>query len=602
MLLTKLSIANYKSYFEKVDFEFSRGFNILLGANSSGKTTVLEAIRFFDADGSPHRSVANIVDIDTPWHAPSEITATFSLKLSELQKLLPTSGIIVPISLPAGERIASNLDIEKYWKTNPFDISFIKKGSAVQAQYFPLGKFVVRRGPGTSYPRWDVSIQHNEIRYPEGMNGTVGSDGTQEINSLAVNFHSKIYKFSSERQVRANCTATEPKLLPNASNLAYCINHLRSDDSPTFEDLRRYINKIFPQIYDISSVAKSDNNFYLSVITTPANLRRNDLKVPIDQVGTGIFNAIAILYVVLTSRTQHIILLEEPNSYLHPRALKELLAILAEAGPQHQFFITTHSSDVLRNVPASTVTLLEHNGITTSAKQTREKDLFLFRTGLLDLGIKLTDLHGCDRVLWVEGETEEYIFPKILTKYFPDVAQGIAVLKVHGTGDFESKKYSPRKVAEIYRRLSDATFLAPPMVAITLDMEDRSREEIDSILRDTDGLVHILPKPMIEDFLLSPEAIQAVLESDLDRSVDLMEIKECLERLIQDPANRFRPSSKGKSPMHAAKVLEAVFQALGGSGAYYKKTRHGPMLMDWLLESKPEHLDGLIEWFRNFIR
>lgn len=44
MYLKQLKITNYKSFFETTEFIFELGFNVLLGANSSGKTSVLEAI------------------------------------------------------------------------------------------------------------------------------------------------------------------------------------------------------------------------------------------------------------------------------------------------------------------------------------------------------------------------------------------------------------------------------------------------------------------------------------------------------------------------------------------------------------------------------
>ena len=137
----------------------------------------------------------------------------------------------------------------------------------------------------------------------------------------------------------------------------------------------------------------------------------------------AIRDALAMLYVALTAPAQRFILLEEPNSFLHPRALRELLAILAEIGGKHQFFITTHSSDVLRTIKASTVTLLEYDGQRTTIKQTTGDKLHELQAGLVDLGISLTDLHGCDKVLWVEGETEEAIFPMLLRHFFPEMAQ-----------------------------------------------------------------------------------------------------------------------------------------------------------------------------------
>ena len=66
MYLKQLKITNYKSFFETTEFNFGPGFNVLLGANSSGKTSVLEAISFHDLPPIPHRSYLVAKEIDSP--------------------------------------------------------------------------------------------------------------------------------------------------------------------------------------------------------------------------------------------------------------------------------------------------------------------------------------------------------------------------------------------------------------------------------------------------------------------------------------------------------------------------------------------------------
>ena len=64
MYLKQLKITDYKSFFETTEFNFEPGFNVLLGANSSGKTSVLEAICFHELSNKPHRSILNAPAVD----------------------------------------------------------------------------------------------------------------------------------------------------------------------------------------------------------------------------------------------------------------------------------------------------------------------------------------------------------------------------------------------------------------------------------------------------------------------------------------------------------------------------------------------------------
>ena len=60
MYLQQLNLENYKCFYDKVSLNFEPGFNILLGANSSGKTAVLDACGLSHGTGEIHRSLLNM--------------------------------------------------------------------------------------------------------------------------------------------------------------------------------------------------------------------------------------------------------------------------------------------------------------------------------------------------------------------------------------------------------------------------------------------------------------------------------------------------------------------------------------------------------------
>lgn len=53
----------------------------------------------------------------------------------------------------------------------------------------------------------------------------------------------------------------------------------------------------------------------------------------------------------------HRIVIDEPQSYLHPGAAKKLIEILQEF-PQHQYFIATHSAEIIAAANPSTIVKL----------------------------------------------------------------------------------------------------------------------------------------------------------------------------------------------------------------------------------------------------
>ena len=597
MYLKQLKITNYKSFFETTGFNFEPGFNVLLGANSSGKTSVLEAICYHEFPNTPHRSILNAPAIDTQIGGTSRTELRFASDINELFKqVAPGQDLFIGMGDQTGHYYSQDQALLKQRLTAEL-LHFDVKTDHSHSRFMRL-----------SFDKWPSMWRQHGVSSPfpglqiMGKEGAIGQvsnfgAGSADVDQLWSRLIPKIYRFSSERSVQhVSDHHANSELLPNSQNLAYCINHLQSDNPDLSKELNGLLNRVFPTVHWVGAPGNGNNQFELRVHTNPSHRKRNDLAVPINRVGTGVGNALAMLYVALTAQTQRFILLEEPNSFLHPRALRELLAILAEIGSKHQFFITTHSSDVLRTIKASTVTLLEYDGQQTTIKQTTGDKLHELQAGLVDLGISLTDLHGCDKVLWVEGETEAAVFPLLLRHFFPSVAQGIAVLSLHATGDFESRKFSPKAVAEIYRKLSQDSFLAPPMVAITLDREKKSQSEIDQIEKDCAGVVHFLPKAMLEDYLLDADAIAFLLNR---ADITSIKVAEVLVIAQSTEACLLHPLNKQSKTLHAAKVLEFVFEQL--ATVEYHKTAHGPKIADWLIANKPEAFMEIKEWLGKFL-
>jgi predicted ATPase len=600
MHIKELTINNYKSFLDPVGFKFEKGFNVLLGANSSGKTTVLEALEFHSLQNIPHRSLLNVKDIDSVANGFSEVKISVDIVFEEVKKLFnSTQDFWLPVGTEDGLHfhgqdalvLKEKFENEKLFldlKTNHQTGQQMRLGIVGwPTQWLPIAS-------GNPYFGAKYSFTNSLVEQVSNV-----SQGSYLQQTLWAAMAPRIYRFSAERAVQPTSGHhSNGDLLTKGENLAFCMNHLQTNNPSLFDTLSIFIQRIFPNIHRISA-PPINNVFELRVQTTPSKLNRSDLSVPINKVGTGVGNALAMLYVALTAQTQRFILLEEPNSFLHPRALRELLAILAEIGSKHQFFITTHSSDVLRTIYASTVTLLEHDGRQTTIKQTAGSELHQLRAGLIDLGIRLTDLHGCDEVIWVEGETEEAIFPKLLRHYFPEKAQGIAVLPLHSTGDFESRRIKAKKVAAIYKRLSESTFLAPPMVAITLDREARSAADVQRIKDECGGVVHFLPKTMLEDYLLDADSIAIVLSRATNTLVDTAQVEEALGKSKNEIFCLLEPKKSNATAYHAAKVLKNVFQTLGKRD--YEKAAHGPELVQWLLDNKAGHFDELGDWFKDFL-
>ena len=326
----------------------------------------------------------------------------------------------------------------------------------------------------------------------------------------------------------------------------------------------------------------------------PPEARRDDLAITLDRMGMGIGNVIAILYVVQESRTPQVIAIDEPNSFLHPKALRELLQILSTEAKDHQIILTAHSADVLTAIKPSLITLFEHDGSTTTVKQVDATAISSIKTGLSDLGIRMTDLHGRDQVLWVEGQTEELVIPELLKVFCPEIAAGTAVLRVEHTGTFGKKGVNPTEVASIYKRLTDSSALVPPMVAILLDKEQLNPADCVNLEQASKDTLKFLERRMLENYILFPEPIAAILVL-YGEPVTLKQIKTLLTKHgVTDEESLIK--------IDGAKILSEIFTEVSETRHEFKKTSDVPKLISFLLENNPQELKPLGDFLRTIFK
>ncbi|WP_180131274.1 ATP-dependent endonuclease [Rhodoferax sp. BLA1] len=591
MYIQSVEITNYKSIHERQTLNWEPGFNLLVGANNAGKTTVLDVIDLEFGLSEPHRSERTIPEFGGKNNLLSEFEVTLATNFNELWQLTGASQLYLPVTQMAlqfaGNGAAESIRNFADANTSLRLISSfghglervtvvgndLIQGMASRNSNLPVLAALLQYNP--SQPALDIQIANTA-----GVNSIAGQ--------YAQFFKPRIYRFTAQRRPGAQCAAQgSPALDREAITLPYCINHLQTNDAHGHKMLCGWVNRIFPSVKWVQA-PPNGGNFELRCLPHIPESRRDDLSIPLARMGAGIGNVIAMLYVVLTSREPQVIAIDEPNAFLHPRALRELLAILEAEGKQHQFILTAHSADVLTAVNTKTISFLDFDGIATTVRQVGHKDLHLLRSNLAELGIRMTDLHAKDRVLWVEGQTEELVMPDLLRWACPEIAAGTSVLRVERTGTFSKKGVEPDEVAQLYERLSTSSALVPPMVCILLDGETHSEEHRRKTEAGSKGKLRFLDRRMLENYLLHPQAIVATL-AVLDLSTNIEDVGSSLTRNI---------GSADAAEVDGAKVLKAVFSELSEAKLEFRKTRDVPTLVEWLLENDPEYLAPL----RSFLR
>lgn len=308
-----------------------------------------------------------------------------------------------------------------------------------------------------------------------------------------------------------------------------------------------------------------------------------------------------------------VIAIDEPNSFLYPKAVRSLLQILNVLPIKHQYVITTHSPEVIRSASANTITVASNDhGITRITKLSPRK-LEDIKVGLASIGVRLSDLYGADKILWVEGETEELAFPLIADRIAKIDSIGTAIIKVNATGDFESpKKIRPRMVFETYKNLSSSGAIIPPAIGFIFDRETRNETDIAGLVAESSGSVTFLDRLCFENYILHPQAIAIILTATSKQDVTSNQIMEWVstngadKKYLKEKAadgQEITPwSSEWLSKVHAPKLLSDVFSNIPEQPEEYRKTTHSLKIAEWIIENDPDHLLPLSDLIRQALQ
>ena len=602
MRISNFKIINYKSFYSTEVLTLTSGFNIVVGQNNVGKTALVQALSL-DFKNNPHRSLKTLPQSYSSLQNPySECRVYLELPPKQIKSFINQMGIFY---VPSKKGESPQNTFERF----------------INALCDEQHLMCIFRGDGSpfsmSLENFEDGEAHNSIYVTTELEtgnliwtGQVGSFAPQSTYGpiLGRILASKLYIFKAERLNIGECrVGSNPILASNAANLAEVLNLLQSSNVSRFKRFNQLVSVIFPQIKQITIPPINNETVKILIWTIDPDTERADLAVPLSESGTGIGQVLSILYVVLTSDEPRIIIIDEPQSFLHPGAVRKLIEIL-KSYSQHQFIITTHSPTVVTATNPQTLFLIRSEESESIVEPINVLETNEIRRFLLEIGARLSDVFGADNILWVEGRTEELCFPLLVENILKQSLMGTQIIGVQHTGDFEGKR--SKTVFELYERLSRGRGLLPPAIGFIFDRENRTQQERDDLIRQSDGKIKFLNRKMYENYLLNPHAISFVLsqsDSSKEREITLQDV----EQWIKDNGCNRRYIDTGKSPItsdhpqwlenvHAARVLEDIFSNLSDNRVTFDKVEHGVLLTEWIISNAQSDLSEVSELIKTF--
>ena len=408
MKITAFRIRNYRTL-ENIDLEFPSSYAAICGPNDSGKTNVVRAIRALMKEESPFPFV--FFDDDDDLSSKQDYPKW---------KKVPQEEQII--------RFEMDLEVDATRDTGFYQFLTKQLSLDAPASQLPLTITVVHR-PDKREP--SVSVDCSGKTYDE-------LDAQQVLKHLQ----------TSRSVLFHNSTQVDPR-----TSLRHHFGGMIRGDSAEHEKLVssmkttvnrgiRKISKTYQQ--ELESLLGRLETKYRVGLSTPAfdftsipyrvTLGQKDLEIPLDDWGSGTKNRTLILMTLFRAKQLSeseasagkltpVIIIEEPESFLHPSAQAEFGRILHDLAEEFkvQVIVTTHSPYLLSlDRPSSNILLkrrVRYKQLQETERVNTSGDNWMAPFGLA-LGLESKEftawkrlfLVEADAILLVEGEVDKAYF------------------------------------------------------------------------------------------------------------------------------------------------------------------------------------------------
>lgn len=286
-------------------------------------------------------------------------------------------------------------------------------------------------------------------------------------------------------------------------------------------------------------------------------------------VGGGLQAWMQILWFLCRTPLNGVAVLDEPDVYLHADMQRKLIKLLGSRGHQ-QIIVATHSSEIISDTPAETITVVRKRAASSWRPLTKTK-----LQGVIDnLGskhnIQLSKIAAARKMVVFEGEDQ---------KFLSEVAFRISVDCYDHF--IKTPAFELNGVTNWHQAIGAAKALAVASdgsipVHLVIDRDFRDAGEIESIKSQSGavGLVfHLWRQKEIENYFVSAAAISRVIEKQSKNTPPISEIEllisdACAELkgdVIAAIADKWQQANRNKAASTAFSEAQKIFSDMSAT-------------------------------------
>ena len=520
MKISYLKITNYKSIREMEINEVENAL-ILVGKNNTGKSAVIDAILL----SMGHHTVSSMEFLD-----PNKpITVSLYLEFSETDL----------VEFHHRNVLNKCKDYDRWLE------DFRAKLPSFQDNILSFTCVVTPN----LHTRYDDGYSKNNEYIPLVFPKIYHIDQSRNLEALQNDVFSFYDKESFQMLKDNECTFDAARSCNRCFQCIGLINKKTPEELTVFETARLLQYKLFHT--NLTEFAEKVNRHFhangspsqevryvldynmdnlLHVQTQVYDRERNGLVGPINLLGEGLRSIYALslleAYIEEDNTLPCIILMEDPEIYLHPQLQKVASEILYRLSKKNQVFFSTHSPNLIFNFSTKQIreVVLDENYYTTTKEDTVIDEI------LDDLGYTANDLMNVSFVFIVEGKQDSNRLPLLLEKYYSEIydengnLQRISIVPVNSCTNIKTyanlKYINKLYLKDQFLMIRDSDGKNPKHLKRQLCSyyDQRAKEDVGNLPKVEPKNVLILKYYSFENYFLDPKVMAkiGVIKSEED--------------------------------------------------------------------------------------
>ncbi len=370
MAIKRIQVKNFKS-FKDLDIELGK-FNIVIGANASGKSNFIHIFEFL-------RDIA----------------------IDGLENAISMQGGIEYLrNININHEEAMSFDIEETHTNYDFALKSTQKalGFEITRDICSLNQPFIDRGK-TFYEIIKISSEKGNIKY-DNLTGKTSlkiedkfpaffidesiPKNTLILENIIYNFieprtssiynNMSIYDFDPKLPKRGTPITGKAQLVKNGENLSIVLkNIIKYDDER--RKLLNLLKDVLPFIDDINVEKFADKSLLFNLKESYSG----NNYLPASFLSDGTIN-IAALIIALYFDKKPFTIIEEPEKSIHPFLISKVIGMMKDASQHKQIIVTTHNPEMIKHADLDDILLVSRDkeGFSEISRPSEKEEIKVF--------------------------------------------------------------------------------------------------------------------------------------------------------------------------------------------------------------------------------